>query len=65
MKLLQFIRTLVREAGVKEENRTESLANALFLLVEGAIVTAMVQGEPAAALRGRETAQDLLTIYLS
>lgn len=65
VKLLQFIHTLVREAGVKEENRTESLANALFLLVEGAIVTAMVQGEPAAALRARETAQDLLTIYLS
>lgn len=56
-----FIKRLVEETEIQE---VEELTNGLFLLIEGAIVTAMIEGNHKAAHHGRKTAQVLVDVYL-
>ncbi|QDS35614.1 TetR/AcrR family transcriptional regulator [Brevibacillus brevis] len=60
--LKNFIKKLVQEAGVREE---EELTNALYLLIEGSIVTAMIEGNHEAVHHARRTAQKLVSIFLN
>lgn len=57
------LRTLLREVAADAEVRDPSvLADRLMLLVEGAIVTAHVEGDADAALRARSAAAALLDL---
>lgn len=53
LALRAFLAGIARDADVADP---DSLADALMLLVEGAIVTAHVEGDTEAALRGRRAA---------
>ncbi len=54
---------MLREVAADAEVRDPSvLADRLMLLVEGAIVTAHVEGDTDAALRGRSAAAALLDL---
>jgi AcrR family transcriptional regulator len=52
-RLSEFLERVAREEGAAEP---EALSRELLLLVEGAIVTASIQRDPAAADRAREVA---------
>ena len=59
-KVQQTIRTLLAEAGVK---KTEALAQAFLLLMDGAIVTAVRERKPGSAKAAKKIAASLLSIY--
>jgi AcrR family transcriptional regulator len=57
-RLRQFIETLARAAKLR---KPEELAWSLLLLVEGAIVTAQMEGKPDAARRAKKAAMTLIS----
>ena len=59
-KVLQIIRDLLSEAGVK---KSEELAKAFLLLMDGAIVTAVREGKPGSAKAAKKIAAILLSTY--
>ena len=59
-KVLQIIRDLLSEAGVK---KSEELAKAFLLLMDGAIVTAVREGKPESAKAAKKIAAILLSTY--
>ncbi|GGA46133.1 TetR/AcrR family transcriptional regulator [Paenibacillus physcomitrellae] len=59
--LRKYIASLIEPAPA---SNSEALAGGLYLLVEGAITTAMLQTDPEPALHARETARVLLDHFL-
>ena len=59
-KVLQIFRALLSEAGVK---KSEELAKAFLLLMDGAIVTAVREGKPGSAKAAKKIAAILLSTY--
>ena len=60
LKVLQIFRALLSEAGVK---KSEELAKAFLLLMDGAIVTAVREGKPGSAKAAKKIAAILLSTY--
>jgi len=59
-KVLHIFRALLVEAGVK---KSEELAKAFLLLMDGAIVTAVREGKPGSAKAAKKIAAILLSTY--
>lgn len=59
-KVQQIIRSLLSEAGVK---KSEELAKAFLLLMDGAIVTAVREGKSGSAKAAKKIAASLLSAY--
>ena len=59
-KVQQIVRALLSEAGVK---KSEELAKAFLLLMDGAIVTAVRERKPGSAKAAKKIAATLLSTY--
>lgn len=62
MQVFGFVRALSEEAGA---NDPIVLAGELYLLMEGAIVSAQVTGDKTAALRARQAAEGIISAALA
>ncbi len=60
--LRDYIQQLVQQSHTKQ---SEALASALYLLVEGAITTYMLQSDPQAAVHAKEAARVLIEQFES
>jgi len=60
LKHQERIQALVEEICVKTGYENPLLARQIYLLIQGAVVTAMIEGTPAAADQAKEAARSLL-----